>query len=476
MRSAFSRQMILIAALILLSLLLTGTAYRVAMLSHFEADKRETLSSNASAIADLTQAYSSAGDLESSWDFRMSMTLASHVSGADAVVCDTDGTVIVCSCEDFSCEHIGKTVGGDFMEKTLTDGVNRATGTLPGLYDEETRYIEAVSLHSDSGETLGAVIVSTPASTVTDSSSAVFRVFLYTALAVMLIALGATYLVSRREIRPMRELADTVRKFGRGDYTVRADRSHSTSAEMDELMAAFNNMADTLQQAERRRQEFIANVSHELKTPMTTIAGFMDGMLDGTIPPEEHPRYMKIVSDEVRRLNRLVRSMLELSRMQAEGMDETKKTRFDLSDAVMQVMFTFERQIEEKHLEVDLDLPDKPVYTFANRDAVTQVIYNLVDNAVKFCNDCGFLTAQVRQEGEKVLVTIRNTGPVIPAEELPLIFDRFHKLDKSRSRDPSGVGLGLYIVKTIIGAHGEDIWVESHDGATSFTFTMPAVK
>lgn len=475
MRSAFSRQMLLIAVLILLTLALMGTAYRIAVLSHLEAEKRATLSGNADAIADLTRAYGSAGDLESSWDFLMSMSLASQVSGADAIVCDTAGAVIACSCENFRCDHVGKTVGADFMAQTLAAGEYHATGTLPGIYDE-TRYLEAVSLLSDSGETLGAVIVSTPTGSVTEDSGGIFRVFLYTALAVLLIALGATYFVSRREIRPIRALADTVRRFGRGDYAARADPAQSMSAEMDELMSAFNNMADTLQQSERRRQDFIANVSHELKTPMTTIAGFMDGMLDGTIPPAEHPHYMKIVSDEVRRLNRLVRSMLELSRMQAEGMDETKKTRFDLADAVMQAMFNFERQIDEKHIEVDLDLPEKPLYTLANRDAVTQVVYNLIDNAVKFCNDCGYLTVRVRQEGEKSLVSVRNTGPVIPAEELPLIFDRFHKLDKSRSRDPSGVGLGLYIVRTIIGAHGEDIWVESHDGATTFTFTMPAVK
>lgn len=475
MRSAFSRQMALITVLILLTLTLTGTAYRIAMLSHLETEKRTTLSGNAVAIADLTRAYGSAGDLESSWDFLMSMSLASQVSGADAIVCNTAGTVVACSCDLFRCEHVGKTVDETYMATTLAAGENHSTGTLPGIYDE-TRYLEAVSLLSDSGETLGAVIVSTPASTVMEDSGGIFRVFLYTALAVLLIALGAIYFVSRREIRPIHALADTVRRFGHGDLTARADMTQSSSAEIDELMAAFNNMADALQKSERQRQEFIANVSHELKTPMTTIAGFMDGMLDGTIPPEAHPRYMKIVSDEVRRLNRLVRSMLELSRMQTEGLDESKKTRFDLSDTVMQAMFQFERQIDEKHLAVNADLPEKPLYTVANRDAITQVVYNLIENAVKFCNDCGFLTVQVRQEGEKALVTVRNTGPVIPAEELPLIFDRFHKLDKSRSRDPSGVGLGLYIVKTIIGAHGEDIWVESHDGMTSFTFTMPAVK
>ena len=274
----------------------------------------------------------------------------------------------------------------------------------------------------------------------------------------------------------MRQLAQTVRRFGHGDLSVRAQQDDSLSLEMTDLTASFNNMADALQQSEQRRQEFIANVSHELKTPMTVIAGYMDGMLDGTIPPEQHRHYMQIVSEEVRRLSRLVRSMLQISRMQTEGLDESQKTRFDLSGAVTQVLFSFEQKIDQRHLEVDVQLPEKPLYTVAQQDAVTQVIYNLLDNAVKFCNDCGYLTVLVRQEGDKALVSIRNTGPTIPPEELPRIFDRFHKLDKSRSLDRTGVGLGLYIVKTIIGAHGEDIWVESRDGATTFTFTLPAVK
>ena len=474
MRSAFSRQMALISALLLITLFLTGGAYRMAMQRYMESQQRETLSSNAGAIAELSRAYGSAGELENSWDFRMSMSLASEVSGADAVICDTSGKILVCT-DAFSCEHIGLTVNADWLQTVLEDGAYSATASLPELY-AQTRRVQAVRLVSDSGKTLGAVIVSAPAANAAQMGGGVFRVYLYSAVFVFLVALVATYFLSRREIRPIREFSETVRKFGHGELSARIAPDSSRSEEMEELAAAFNSMADTLQSADQRRQDFIANVSHELKTPMTTIAGYMDGMLDGTIPQEAHPRYMRIVADEVRRLSRLVRSMLELSRMQSERLDESKKSRFDLGEALTKVLLSFEQPAEKKHLEVQVDLPEKPIYTLAYQDAVTQVIYNLIDNAVKFCNDCGFLTVGLRREGDKALVTVRNTGPVIPPDELPRIFDRFHKLDKSRSQDPSGVGLGLYIVKTIIGSHGEDIWVESRDGATTFTFTMPAVK
>ena len=235
-------------------------------------------------------------------------------------------------------------------------------------------------------------------------------------------------------------------------------------------------MADELEKSEQQRQEFVANVSHELKTPMTTIAGFMDGMLDGTIPPERHRQYMQTVANEVRRLSRLVRSMLDISRLQSQGIPDARKRVFDVCEQVGQVLITFEQRINRKQLQVEVDMPDEPVEVFAESDSITQVIYNLVDNAVKFCNQEGTLGLRVRRGEEKVFVSVSNTGLTIPENELSLIFDRFHKTDKSRSMDRDGVGLGLYIVRTIILSHGEDISVTSRDGVTEFTFTLPMPK
>ena len=246
---------------------------------------------------------------------------------------------------------------------------------------------------------------------------------------------------------------------------------------MEELAVAFNNMASLLQKSEYQRQEFVANVSHELKTPMTTISGYIDGILDGTIPPERQEKYLQIVSDETKRLSRLVRSMLDISRLQDQGgVPEEQKIHFDLTEAVGQVLITFEQKINEKSLDVQVDMPMHPVHTRANKDAITQVIYNLLDNAVKFSPEKGVLGIRVRESGRKVYVSVSNQGQTIPAEELPLVFDRFHKMDKSRTQNRDGWGLGLYIVKTIVCSHGENIGVTSRDGTTEFTFTMPMVN
>jgi signal transduction histidine kinase len=210
---------------------------------------------------------------------------------------------------------------------------------------------------------------------------------------------------------------------------------------------------------------------------MTTIGGYIDGILDGTIPPEKSRQYMQIVSEETKRLSRLVRSMLDISQLQGEGgIPEEKKTRFDVEECAGQMLITFEQKILAKDIQVEVDMPEYPVYTLANRDYISQVIYNLLDNAVKFCPQGGTLGLRVRHGYDKLYISVSNGGKTIPAEELSLLFDRFHKIDKSRSENRDGWGLGLYIVKTIIGLHGEDISVTSHDGVTEFTFTLPEVS
>ena len=221
------------------------------------------------------------------------------------------------------------------------------------------------------------------------------------------------------------------------------------------------------------RRSFIANVSHELKTPMTTIAGFIDGILDGTIPREQQEKYLNIVSSEVKRLSRLVKSMLDLSRIDSGEM-KIHPTNFDLTATLFTTLFTFEQSIEEKQLEVKGLENAGPQNVYGDQDLLHQVIYNLVENAVKFTNQGGYIKLQISDGIDRTSVVIENSGPGISPEELPMIFDRFYKTDKSRSRDKNGMGLGLYIVRTIIKLHGGDITVSSvMDEYCRFEFYIP---
>ena len=241
--------------------------------------------------------------------------------------------------------------------------------------------------------------------------------------------------------------------------------------EIGELAASFNNMAERLQQTERQRREFIANISHELKTPMTTIAGYTDGILDGTIPPENEKQYLQIIANESRRLSRLVRRMLDVSQLQA--MDPLRNgNHFDVCESMRRVLISMEKKINDRHLDVEADIPDEPILVLGDNDMITQVLYNLLENAAKFAREGSTLYLGVAMMDGKARVTVRNVGDTIPAEELPLLFERFHKSDKSRSEDKDGYGLGLYIVKTILQQHKEDISVTSENGVTTFTFSL----
>ena len=350
-----------------------------------------------------------------------------------------------------------------------------AACTVRNLYNEE-RYVVSTPILSGE-ERMGIVMVSTPTIGTKQVLTKISNIFVTAAVFVVLIAVMAVTAFTRRESKPLRELARTATAFGHGELDARVKIDEDCSEEMEELALAFNNMASSLQKSEYQRQEFVANVSHELKTPMTTISGYIDGILDGTIPEGKQEHYLRIVSDETKRLSRLVRSMLDISQLQKEqGIPEEKKIHFDLEECAGQVLITFEKKINDKHLNVDVDFPEHPVYTMANQDYITQVIYNLLDNAVKFCPDGGTLGLSIREGGSKAYVSVSNDGETIPPEELPLVFDRFHKLDKSRSQNRDGWGLGLYIVKTIVCCHGENISVSSKDGKTEFTFTMPLVN
>ena len=313
--------------------------------------------------------------------------------------------------------------------------------------------------------------MSSDSSSIIGAWQAFVWVFFAVALAVMFLALIMSLVASKKMAEPLDEMAAAARKFAHGDFSVRVKQDAGTD-EIASLTSSFNNMADSLERSEQMRNEFIANVSHELKTPMTTIAGFADGILDGTIPKDQEEKYLTTIADETRRLARLVRQMLDLSRMQSKGVDLSRRRDFDVNELIISTLLSFEARAEEKGLDVDLQLPEVHMLVTADPDAITQVLYNLLDNAVKFAEVNSVLTVSLWKENGKAYVSVKDRGATIPPDDLPMIFDRFHKSDRSRSLDRDGVGLGLYLVKSILDAHNEDIAVTSRDGVTEFVFTL----
>ena len=475
MKTTYSRTFLSSMVVLLLALLAVGIFLRALLDDYLTERAFVSLEKNARIISQLAAAYDS-GDAMPDTDFLINLDIADRISNSETVICDRYGTILLCSDAPLGCEHKGLTVGQDYLQKVLTQGSVRDTGIVNGLYTD-SRYVYATPIYTEDHQLLGIVIVSQSEAATKAVLHKMTDIFISLSCLVVVVSVGLIGLFVHRQSKPLRKMSQTARAFGHGDLDARVEINDHYTMEVEELALAFNNMASSLQKSEYQRQEFVANVSHELKTPMTTIGGYIDGILDGTIPPEKARHYMQIVSDETKRLSRLVRSMLDISQLQSEaGIPEEKKTRFDLEETTGRILITFEPKITAKALEVEVDMPEHPVFTMANQDYITQVIYNLLDNAVKFCPTGGIIGGRIRCGGGKAYISVYNDGATIPAEELALVFDRFHKLDKSRSQNRDGWGLGLYIVKTIVCSHGENISVSSRDGRTEFTFTMPLVN
>ena len=472
MRSSFSRSFFPAVFLLLMALCAVGVIFQSLAKNVMETRALDRLDTQAQTVARLASAYyRTDGDKE---DFFINLTVATQATNADTVICDLSGNLVLCSDAPLGCDHQGLQISPDYLQKVLSSGALRDTGVLDGLYDD-VRYVVSVPITDSQNQPVGIVVSSI---TVTDTLSALntlSRIYLISSVVAILAAVAIMIWVARSHSRPLSKMRKAAVAFGHGDLDARVEVNPAHPDEIQELSLAFNNMAESLQKSEYRRQEFVANVSHELKTPMTTIAGFADGILDGTIPPERQAHYLQLISDETKRLNRLVRGMLDTARLQENSnIPEDQKSRFDVTDCAGQVLLSLEQRILDKNLDVQVDFPDYPVFTRAQQDQITQVLYNLVDNAVKFSD--GLLGLRIRTGGNRIYLSVFNSGSTIPPEELPLVFDRFHKLDKSRTKNRDSWGLGLYIVKTIICAHNEDISVVSQDGQTEFTFTLPLVN
>ena len=478
--SIYKQHFLLTAGMILISFVLLGTAFITLSYQYTIREKQDGLVENVSAVAYMAAQVQTNGMTIQDENFQVVIAAMAQMSDSYVILTTPDGVVAFASEGRPSSGLEGFQIPESVVNETVTNGGYSGMTTLGGLY-EGTRFVVGKPILATRSDgkilTLGLAYMATSASSFTEMWSAFASIFFFTAIIVLIIAFISSSVTSLRQTKPLKEMAEAVRKFGHGEFDVRV-ADYGRSDEVGELAASFNAMADSLAMAEARRREFISNVSHELKTPMTTIAGFADGILDGTIPPEKERDALMVVSSETRRLSRLVRRMLDLSQLQAkEGEPVAAQEQFDVAEVMCRVLVSLESKVTGRHLDVDAQLPEDPVMVWGDPDGITQVCYNLLDNAIKFSAEGETITVKVTTgKNGKAYISVQNRGETIPPEELELIFDRFHKSDRSRSVDKEGVGLGLYIVKTILNNHKENITVTSQDGVTEFTFTLTLAK
>lgn len=405
-------------------------------------------------------------------DDMVDLMIVSSTSNNDLTILlsDPDGRILVAVGEDVS-----EITENTRINPGLIDMTNSGTSTFRIGKDEgvfsSPHLAYGTSIVGEDGENYGNVFVCSSSMIMTDLIQRISKAIVLAVLWVMMAALIAVYFITEKITGPLKKISTAAKQFASGKFDTRVEVSGSD--EVAELAVAFNNMAESLDNYDSMRNTFISNVSHDLRTPMTSISGFVDGILDGVIPPEKYDYYLRIISNEVKRLSRLVSTLLDISKIQA-GERKFTPAPFDICEMSRQIVLSFEQSIEEKHLDVEFNCDDDNISVLADRDAIYQIMYNLCDNAVKFSMEGGLLRISInRQKNRKLTVSVYNEGAGIPSDDIPYVFERFYKSDKSRGLNKTGVGLGLYISKTIIEAHNEKIWVKSESGKNcEFSFTL----
>lgn len=481
----FAKYFFVISVVILICFTVLGSSLLLFVSNYRRTEKTELLVENAKKTAETTASLLISDKIEEnsiSTTILMSNTLrlVSNAIDADIFICDNGGRVILCkdqitdSLEIIRADqcpiHKNMRIPQDILDESMQPDGYVNISHLGKIYDRA--HFVAGEPAIANGQVNGIVFATEPVSdSVNSFVRDVFKMFAFSALLSLILAFVAVYILTYNMVKPLREMSSATKNYAKGDFAYRVNVQGDD--ELSDLAEAFNSMAKELAVLESSRRSFVANVSHELKTPMTTIGGFIDGMLDGTIPPEKQNYYLKIVSNEVKRLSRLVVMMLNMSKIEA-GEFKMKPTKFDLSQQLFQILLQFEQTIDRKAIEIEGLDTMQSITVEADADMTHQVIYNLLDNAVKFTNEGGKITFSALADNERVIVRIRNTGNGISSEEIGKIFERFYKVDKSRSVDVKGAGLGLYIVKSFIELHGGQITVQSEEGKyTEFIFWLP---
>ncbi len=490
-QNLFTKYFLIFVAIFLFMLTVMGTVLITIVNAYSLSEKTNLLSENTKTLAETISQNMIVNNMNSNYSaYKESicenLSMVSGCIDADVFVCDAGGSIIMCKEQtglsgfasgEMVCDNHKNFVIGDKQLQRVYEGASIGKAIINGesYYVVGTAIKTSFDAHNltDDNQIIGTVFAVTPTGS-QGIVALVMKSFLIIAIISLGIACVVIWQVTKHMVTPLQQMSAAAKRFAVGDFSYRVNIK--TNDELADLGYAFNDMADALDKLESSRRSFVANVSHELKTPMTSIAGFIDGILDGTIPKEKEDYYLKIVSDEVRRLSRLVVAMLNMSKIES-GDFQMKPKPYNLSDQIIHILLTFEQKIEKKNIEIrGLDNLE-PHHIVADTDMIYQVIYNLFDNAVKFTNDGGYIDINVSDIGDNVQVSIKNSGEGIDASELSRVFERFYKVDKSRSLDAKGAGLGLYIVKTMVEMHGGRIFARSDSKTEAeFVFTLPKSK
>lgn len=387
------------------------------------------------------------------------------ISDCNIMLIDSSGTILL----DTGERHTNAMISFD-----PTDAGNKTyfINKFYGLFTEE--HLTVFYPINYSFKTRGYIAISKPISLIKSDSNSVFNYNYITMLFALTISFICIFSFVYDINKPIRKLTALTASYAKGDFSERV--SLNRSDEIGQLADSLNYMGTEINNFSEYQRKFIANVSHDFRSPLTSIKGYLEAMLDGTIPPELQEKYLTIVISETERLTKLTNNLLVMNNINKDGM-VLDISDFDIVAIIKQTIETFEGVCSKKKIKFKLVFSDKSMFVTADMSKIQQVIYNLVDNAIKFSNTESSIIISVSEKNEKILISIKDFGIGIPKDSLPHIWERFYKSDLSRGKDKKGTGLGLSIVKDIITGHNEYIDVVSTQGVgTEFTFRLPKTK
>lgn len=480
----FFHNFIIFSSIVLVSFFIIGITLTVFVTGKLSSIALENTKNNALTLSESTSEILSADIIYDNPTAAVVMLcknieLMADSADYDVFICDGKGRVIVCPHtlkglnldNSSNCEiHSSTVIPSTYLQRVKTGSVSEFS-KLGETYDSyhcvsmEPIYVKN-SYH-------GFCVVAAPISnSVIDYMEQILLMFIFSALIALVLVTIAVYFLTSRIAKPIKNLETATKCYSSGDFSYRVPEIN-TNDELAELIIKFNAMANSLSQIENSRRSFVANVSHEFKTPMTTIGGFINGILDGTIPAEKQDYYLKIVASEIKRLSKMVNMMLNISKIETGNIDMNIEN-VDVSQKLVSTFLGFEQIISEKNIEVS-GLEDlAPTFVHADGAMIDQAIYNLVDNAVKFTDIGGKITINTATDKNFIYFAVTNTGRGIPRKDLEKVFERFYKVDQSRSTDVKSTGLGLCLTKRIIDIHNGTITVESEENNyTRFTVKLP---
>ena len=357
-------------------------------------------------------------------------------------------------------------------QKDLSDALTKVLGgneiSVRAMVSGAPTFTVGVPFVQDS-QVLGAVLIQTKAQLIEGEARGLLPPLIAIGLGAGALAALMVFFYTKRIVRPLTSMAQAAGQMAEGQFSTRVEVDRAVP-EVAQLASSFNAMAEKLSELESSRREFVANVSHELRSPITSIRGFVEGMEDGTIPPEEHHKYLTIVSDETKRLSKLISDLLALSRLERD--DATLQyTNFDMNEMLRRAIIRRMNDLDQKHMDVEPDFRMDPCMVHADSDRMEQVVVNLLDNAIKFTPEGGKIRLTTEDSGDHVTVTVWDNGPGILPEDRPKVFDRFFTADRAHTAG-KGTGLGLSICKRIMEFHGQSLRLLDTSEGTAFAFTL----